>query len=98
MIRKLLVTGAMGLLAVSAWTTPAAAQFAPVPTTPTSAPTAPTTTSTTEPRTTVQRSTEVATTGPRDRIGLLSLAGVVLFAVGVSLRGRRATGVHWRDG
>jgi hypothetical protein len=101
MFRKLLVMGGLGLLTISAFGANARAQEqsrAPVPTTPTS--TSPTTlftggtTSTTQPATTVERST--ADTGPHDYVGWVSLAGVASIAVGISFRGRRANGNHWR--
>jgi hypothetical protein len=102
MFRKLLVTGGVGLLAVSAFGSGARAQEvsrAPVPTTPTSEATgtsgAAATTSTTQPPTIVERST--ADTGPHDYVGWVSIAGVVSIAAGISMRGRRADGRHyWR--
>ena len=55
-----------------------------------------TTTTTTQPVTTVDRSTDqMANSGPRDAVGIVSLLGVIAFAVGFALRGRRAAGVHW---
>ena len=101
MFRKLLVMGGLGLLAISAFGADARAQEqsrAPVPTTPTSS--SPTTlsldgTTTTQPVTTVERST-TADTGPHDYVGWVSLGGVASIAVGMSLRGRRAAGSHWR--
>jgi hypothetical protein len=100
MFRKLLVMGGLGLLAISAFGADARAQEqtrAPVPTTPTSI--SPTTlsvggTTTTQPVTSVERST--AETGPHDYVGWVSLAGVASIALGISLRGRRADGNHWR--
>lgn len=60
--------------------------------------TQPATTTTTEPAVTVDRSTDdFADTGPRDWVGLITLVGVVSFTVGVALRGKRSTGVHWLD-
>src|SRR5690348_11404176 len=105
MFRKLVMAGAMGLLAVAPSVAPALAQqFAPVPTSPsptsTTAPSAvpAATTSTTEPVTTVQRSTDdFATTGPRDWVGLITLGGVVSFALGIALRGKRAPGQFYFD-
>jgi hypothetical protein len=108
MFRKLLVVGGAGLLTVSALGSSAGAQEqsrAPVPTTPTSGQTATTlatgagaagATTTTQPTTTVERST--ANTGPHDYIGWLSIAGVVSIAAGISMRGRRADGAHFRLG
>jgi hypothetical protein len=66
----------------------------------TSPPTTPTTlgsgvTTTTQPPTTVERT--MAESGPRDVVGILSLFGVVAFAAGFALRGRRAAGLHWLD-
>ena len=56
------------------------------------------TTTTTQPVTTVDRSTDqMANSGPRDAVGVISLFGVIAFAVGFALRGRRAAGVHWLD-
>jgi hypothetical protein len=108
MLQKVLMTGGAALLTLSALGATAFAQEqsrAPVPTTPTS--TTATTlsvggvagTTTTQPATSVQRSTEdgVANTGPHDYIAWVSLAGVVSVALGVSMRGRRADGNHWRE-
>jgi hypothetical protein len=107
MFRKLVVAGAMGLLAVAPSMAPALAQqFAPVPTSPSptsttapsSVPATPATTSTTEPATTVQRSTDdFANTGPRDWVGLITLGGVISFALGIALRGKRAPGQFYFD-
>ena len=92
MFRKVLVAGGMLLLAVSA-PLARAQEGAPVPTTPTTSAFG-VTTSTTQPPTTVERS-GVASTGPHDYVGWLSLAGVVSVALGISLRGRRANGAHF---
>ncbi|HVT78945.1 MAG TPA: hypothetical protein VHD87_18025 [Acidimicrobiales bacterium] len=55
------------------------------------------TTATTQPATTVTRSTDgMASTGPHDYVWWVSLAGVFAVATGVSMRGRRADGSHWR--
>lgn len=102
MFHKVLMTGGVALLTVSALGATAHAQEqsrAPVPTTPTSLSVGGvTTTSTTQPATSVQRSTDsnVANTGPHDYVAWVSLAGVASLALGVSLRGRRADGNHWR--
>ena len=105
MFRKVLMTGGAVLLTLSAvaatFGIPAFAQEvarAPVPTTPTSS-TLSTGTVTTQPAT-VERSSQdatgVANTGPHDYVAWLSLAGVASVALGVSMRGRRADGSHWR--
>lgn len=55
-------------------------------------------TTTLVPPTTVAAAPDVmANSGPRDAVGLISLAGVVLFTIGFALRGKRSTGVHWLD-
>ncbi|HUR78794.1 MAG TPA: excalibur calcium-binding domain-containing protein [Acidimicrobiales bacterium] len=57
-----------------------------------------TATATTEPPTTVTRSSDdMAGTGPRDWVGGITLGGVVIYALGFALRGKRSTGVHWLD-
>ena len=88
MFRKGLVAGGTALLVVSTLLgVPARAQDAP----------GSTTTSTTQPPTTVQRTTEgMAGTGPHDYVGWVSLLGVMSVAAGISMRGRRADGNHWR--
>jgi hypothetical protein len=103
MFRKLLLAGAIALLALAPSLAPVRAQqFAPVPTSPTTAPPAPVatapTTSTTEPATTVDRTAgDFADTGPRDWIGWITMAGVVAIALGVTLRGKRAPGAFYFD-
>jgi hypothetical protein len=44
----------------------------------------------------VGATTGMAGTGPHDYVAWLSLAGVVSMAMGISMRGRRADGEHWR--
>jgi hypothetical protein len=103
MFHKVLMTGGVALLAVSALGATAHAQEqsrAPVPTTPTTLSVGDvTTTSTTQPATSVERSSDdnVASTGPHDYVAWVSLAGVASLALGVSLRGKRADGNHWRS-
>jgi hypothetical protein len=105
MFRKVLLTGGVGLLTVSALGVGARAQEqsrAPVPTTPTTLSVGGTTT--TAP-VSVERSTDttavagaapMAGTGPHDYVAWVTLAGVVAVALGASMRGRRADGDHWR--
>jgi hypothetical protein len=103
MFRKVLMTGGVGLLTVSAFGVGARAQEqprAPVPTTPTTLSLGGTTTS--QP-VAVERSTAttaaaagMAGTGPHDYVAWVSLAGIASLALGVSMRGRRADGNHWR--
>lgn len=106
MFRKVLMTGGAALLTVSALGVGARAQEqsrAPVPTTPTTLSVGGTTTS--QPAA-VERSTDttaavagtagMAGTGPHDYVAWVSLAGVAAMAMGISMRGRRADGAHWR--
>ncbi|MEY2417341.1 MAG: hypothetical protein QOG90_21 [Actinomycetota bacterium] len=98
MFRKLLVTGGVGLLTVSALGVGARAQEqsrAPVPTTPTTLSVGVERSTDTTTTTAATGTTGMAGTGPHDYVAWVSLAGVLALAMGASMRGRRADGQHW---